>query len=80
MLITTSVVRFNWLLPQCFDLLYFLSKICVGMHISMFLVNNFRCGMSVNVYRAITNYCPGNNYHIHPVLTLIWGRSINSYG
>ena len=30
--------------------------------------------MSVNVYWAITSYCPGNNYHIHPwaqFLTLI---------
>ena len=32
----TSVVGFNWFLPQCFDLSCFLSKLCVGMHVSIF--------------------------------------------
>ena len=45
----------------------------------MFLVNNFRCGMSVNVYWAITSYCLGTNYHVHPVFNLDlpthWGGS-----
>ena len=45
------------------------------MHVIMFLVNNFRCGMLINVYWAITSYCLGSNYHIHPVLTLICPRT-----
>ena len=37
----------------------------VGMHVRKYvLVNNLGV---VNVYWAITSYCPGNNYHIHPV-------------
>ena len=43
---TMSVDGFNWLLPQCFDLSYLLSKQCVGMHKSMFCVNNLMIGMS----------------------------------
>ena len=31
--ISLSVVGFNWLLPKCFGLSCFLSKLCVGMHI-----------------------------------------------
>ena len=25
------------------------------------------CRMPINVYWTINSYCPGNNYHIHPV-------------
>jgi len=37
-------------------------------------------GQSLVIVRAITSYCPGNNYHIHPVfnfdLPIHWGISI----
>ena len=53
------------------------------MYVSMYGVNNFRCGMSLNVYWAITSYCPGNNYHINPVfnfdLPTHWGMSVVSF-
>ena len=73
------MVGFNWLLPQCFDLSCFLSKLCVEMHVSMFLVNKLRCGMLVNFYWAIV-IAQGITTNIHPVfnfdLPTHWDRNI----
>ena len=68
---------FDWLLPQCFDLSFLPKKICW---------NECKYVLSKqldvwNIYRAITSYCPKNNYLIHPAfnfnLPTHWGG--NSY-
>ena len=54
MLITRAWWGLTGFYPSALIYYVFLSKLCVEMHVSMFLVNNLRCGMSVNVYWEIT--------------------------